>query len=54
MQPLVPLRTPNMFNIRSGPFERAEIESGDYVKWFVGHAYVRCRPDGAGPFRFRD
>jgi len=40
MQPLVPLRTPKLFNLRSDPFERAEVESGDYVRWFVNHAYV--------------
>jgi arylsulfatase len=40
MQPLVPLRTPKLFNLRSDPFERAEVESGDYVRWFVEHAFV--------------
>ena len=27
-----------MFNLRSDPFERAQHEAGDYVKWFVEHA----------------
>ena len=40
MQPFVTLRAPKLFNLRSDPFERAEIEAGDYVKWFVEHAWV--------------
>jgi arylsulfatase A-like enzyme len=40
MQPLVPLRAPKLFNLRSDPFERANYEAGDYVKWFVEHAFV--------------
>ena len=40
MQPLVPLRAPKLFNLRSDPFERAEHEAGDYDKWFVEHVFV--------------
>jgi len=40
MQPLVPLRAPKLFNLRSDPFERAEKEAGDYVKWFIEHLFV--------------
>ena len=40
MQPLVPLRAPKLFNLRSDPFERAEHEAGDYDKWFIEHAFV--------------
>ena len=40
MQPFVPLRAPKLFNLRSDPFERAEQEAGDYVKWFVEHIFV--------------
>jgi arylsulfatase len=40
MQPLVPLRAPKIFNLRSDPFERAEHEAGGYDKWFVEHAFV--------------
>jgi arylsulfatase len=39
-QPFVTLRAPKLFNLRSDPFERAEQEAGDYVRWFVEHAYV--------------
>ena len=38
MQPFMTLRAPKLFNLRSGPFERAEFEAGNYVKWFVEHA----------------
>jgi arylsulfatase len=39
-QPLVPLRAPKIFNLRTDPFERAEYESGSYDKWYVEHAFV--------------
>ena len=39
-QPLVQLRLPKLFNLRSDPFERAQHEAGDYVRWFVEHAFV--------------
>ena len=40
MQPLVKLRAPKLFNLRSDPFERAEHEAGDYDKWFIEHLFV--------------
>jgi arylsulfatase len=39
-QPLVPLRAPKLFNLRSDPFERSQVESGDYVRWYIDHAFV--------------
>jgi arylsulfatase len=39
-QPMIQLRLPMLFNLRSDPFERAQHESGDYVRWFVEHAFV--------------
>ena len=39
-QPMIPLRLPSLFNLRSDPFERAQHEAGDYVRWFVEHAFV--------------
>jgi arylsulfatase len=39
-QPMIPLRMPMLFNVRSDPFERSQHEAGDYVKWFVEHAFV--------------
>jgi len=40
MQPLIPLRAPKIFNLRSDPFERAEHEAGAYDTWFVEHLFV--------------
>jgi arylsulfatase len=40
MKPLVALRAPKIFNVRSDPFERAEHEAGAYDTWFVEHAFV--------------
>jgi hypothetical protein len=34
------LRAPKLFTLRSDPFERANYEAGDFVKWFVEHAFV--------------
>jgi hypothetical protein len=34
------LRVHKLFNLRSDPFERAQYESGDYVRWFIEHAFV--------------
>jgi hypothetical protein len=39
-EPLQQLRLPKLFNLRADPFERAQRESGDYVRWFVDHAFV--------------
>ena len=39
-RPMVQLRLPLLFNLRSDPFERAQHEAGDYVRWFVEHAFV--------------
>jgi arylsulfatase A-like enzyme len=39
-QPMVQLRLPSLFNLRSDPFERAQHEAGDYVRWFIEHAFV--------------
>src|SRR3954467_14789217 len=32
-QPMVQLRLPSLFNLRSDPLERAQHEAGDYVRW---------------------
>ena len=39
-QPLTTLRAPKIFNLRTDPFERAEIEAGGYDRWYVEHAFV--------------
>lgn len=39
-QPMIQLRLPILYNLKSDPFERAQHESGDYVRWFIEHAFV--------------
>ena len=39
-EPLVPLRAPLLFNLRTDPFERAQHEAGDYEKWYVERMFV--------------
>ena len=38
--PLVTLRFPKLFCLRTDPFERADHEAGDYNRWRVDHAFV--------------
>ena len=40
MQPMVRLRAPKIFNVRSDPLERSEHEAGAYDTWFIEHAFV--------------
>jgi arylsulfatase A-like enzyme len=39
-QPLITLRAPKIFNLRTDPFERADYESGSYDKWYVERVFV--------------
>lgn len=39
-EPMVTLRFPKLFNLRTDPFERADHEAGDYNRWRVDHAFV--------------
>jgi arylsulfatase len=39
-EPLIQRRLPWLFSLRSDPLERAQHESGDYVRWFVEHAFL--------------
>jgi arylsulfatase A-like enzyme len=41
-EPFTKLRVPKFFNLRSDPYERADITSNSYYDWFMS--------DGAGPF----
>ena len=36
-EPFVPLRLPKLFNLRTDPFERADITSNTYYDWLVDH-----------------
>lgn len=39
-EPLVTLRLPKLFNLRTDPYERADHEAGDYDRWRLDHAFV--------------
>jgi arylsulfatase A-like enzyme len=39
-EPFVPLRLPKMFNLRTDPFEFADITSNTYWDWIFDHAYL--------------
>jgi len=36
-EPFVTLRVPKLFNLRTDPFERADITSNTYYDWFIDH-----------------
>jgi arylsulfatase len=40
IEPFVELRTPKIFNLRTDPFERADITSNSYFDWLITHAYL--------------
>jgi arylsulfatase len=39
-EPFVPLRIPKLFNLRTDPFERADITSNTYYQWLIENAYL--------------
>ncbi|MBF8177744.1 MULTISPECIES: arylsulfatase [Oxalobacteraceae] len=39
-EPFTPLRLPKLFNLRTDPYERADITSNSYYEWFLYHAYI--------------
>jgi arylsulfatase A-like enzyme len=39
-EPFTPLRVPKLFNLRTDPFERADITSNTYYDWFLHHGYL--------------
>jgi hypothetical protein len=41
-EPFTTLRVPKLFNLRSDPYERADVTSNTYYDWFMS--------DGAGVF----
>jgi arylsulfatase A-like enzyme len=40
MEPFVQLRVPKIFNLRTDPFERADITSNTYFDWLLDHAFL--------------
>jgi arylsulfatase len=39
-EPMVPLRLPKIFNLRTDPYEFADITSNSYWDWIFDHAYI--------------
>jgi hypothetical protein len=39
-EPFVNLRVPKIFNLRTDPFERADITSITYYDWLIDHVYL--------------
>jgi arylsulfatase len=39
-EPFVPLRLPKLYNLRTDPFERADITSNTYFDWLIDSAYL--------------
>lgn len=39
-EPFVKLRLPKIFNLRTDPYERADVTSNTYWDWMINHAYL--------------
>jgi arylsulfatase len=39
-EPFTPLRVPKIFNLRTDPFERADVTSNTYYDWFLDHDFI--------------
>src|SRR5262249_13564535 len=39
-EPFTSLRVPKMFNLRTDPYERADITSNTYYDWLLDHAFL--------------
>ena len=56
-EPFVTLRIPKIFNLRTDPFERADITSNTYWDWMIDHhVLVDTRSENRGrfPITFRE
>jgi arylsulfatase len=39
-EPFTPLRVPKIFNLRTDPYERADITSNTYWEWFIERDFI--------------
>jgi arylsulfatase len=39
-EPFTPLRVPKIFNLKTDPYERADITSNTYWDWMLDHAFI--------------
>jgi arylsulfatase len=45
-EPFVPLRVPKLFNLRTDPFERADVTSNTYWDWLAENGYIALAAAG--------
>jgi arylsulfatase len=45
-EPVVPLRIPKIFNLRTDPYERADQTSNTYYDWLLDHAFLLVPAQG--------
>jgi arylsulfatase A-like enzyme len=45
-EPFVALRVPKLFNLRTDPFERADVTSNSYWEWFLDHDFIALMATG--------
>jgi arylsulfatase A-like enzyme len=45
-EPFTPLRIPKLFNLRTDPFERADITSNTYWDWYISKCYLIMAAQG--------
>jgi hypothetical protein len=50
-EPLVTLRVPKIFNLRTDPYERADVTSNTYYDWLLDHVFI-CVPAQRGVAEF--
>jgi arylsulfatase A-like enzyme len=46
-EPFVALRVPKLFNLRTDPFEHADVTSNTYYEWLMRHIYIVLAVDAA-------
>ena len=46
LEPFVPLRVPKLFNLRTDPFERADITSNTYWDWLLDNGILVLTASG--------
>ena len=45
-EPFTPLRIPKIFNLRTDPYERADVTSNTYYDWCMDHAFMMVPTQG--------
>ncbi len=45
-EPYTQLRIPKLFNLRTDPYERADVTSNTYWDWYLDHVYLLLPAQG--------